>query len=148
MCIFQFEFQMKGIIGIKVTISHITENTLPMMQAFLKTRMILSRILVYPTMKHLQTQTIVTLVKQVSNSIFTKIVKHCELNEKIIQNGIIDDIHSSILDAGEICCRKKGVPNVCIGYCLRKRKNKNKEKTGICCMKWFDDILKCLEGIY
>ena len=80
MYIFQFEFQMKGIIGIKVTISHITEKTLPMMQAILKTRMILLRILVYPTMKHLQTQTIVTLVKQVSNSIFTKIVKHCELS--------------------------------------------------------------------
>ena len=57
-------------------------------------------------------------------------------------------MHCLFLDNGEKCCREKGVPDVCFGYCEKDRTTEQRQgmKTGIC-DKWFEAIGKCLQGI-
>jgi len=46
-------------------------------------------------------------------------------------------------DMGTACCREKGVPDICFGYCLKERKAESRAITGIC-HRWFELIGKCL----
>jgi hypothetical protein len=47
----------------------------------------------------------------------------------------------------EKCCREKGVPSVCFGYCERTTRYSQRSgiKAGIC-EKWFKVIGKCRGG--
>ena len=53
----------------------------------------------------------------------------------------------------EACCREKGVPEVCFGYCKKPKKPTSNDgklammSTGIC-GKWFEVIGKCMGGRY
>ena len=45
------------------------------------------------------------------------------------------------------CCREKGVPDVCFGYCLTERKNtKSRAITGFC-EQWLKQIGHCKTGL-
>ena len=48
---------------------------------------------------------------------------------------------------GTACCREKGVPDICFGYCLKERKAESRAITGIC-HRWFELIGKCLGSNY
>ena len=62
-------------------------------------------------------------------------------------------LSSVLVDSGEECCREKGVPDVCFGYCIRKG-TPAVDRTGIrgtllitqICEKWFDEIGECRPG--
>ena len=45
------------------------------------------------------------------------------------------------------CCKEKGVPDVCFGYCEKERTSKQRQgiQTGIC-KSWFEQIGICLGG--
>ena len=50
----------------------------------------------------------------------------------------------------EQCCRDRGVPDVCFGYCMKEHRGPNEARriqTGIC-KNWFKDIRDCQHGIY
>ena len=45
------------------------------------------------------------------------------------------------------CCREKGVPVECFGYCLKERNNaESRAITGVC-EKWLKQMGQCREGL-
>ena len=50
------------------------------------------------------------------------------------------------MNEAEKCCREKGVPDVCFGYCQKESRNdKLRIKDGIC-TRWFKIIGECRKG--
>ena len=68
-----------------------------------------------------------------------------------LNNFLNKIVLSSVLeDPREKCCREKGVPDVCFGYCMRTRTHEASRFrsggiTGIC-EKWLDEIGECRQG--
>ena len=50
------------------------------------------------------------------------------------------------MNEAEKCCREKGVPDVCFGYCQKESRNDKLRIKGGICTRWFKIIGECRKG--